>query len=85
MWNRLRALTPHVLTTTIPAKRAEMPKDYEQLLPFEPDAKKAVAMTLEKMEPSDTLLITGSLYLVGELRGLWKSKVLFSENLEATD
>jgi len=39
-----------------------------------PDAAAALEAALEKAEPEDAIFITGSLYLVGQLRARWKER-----------
>jgi dihydrofolate synthase/folylpolyglutamate synthase len=40
-----------------------------------PSAEKALDLTLEEAAPEDAIFITGSLYLVGQLRHYWKAHV----------
>jgi dihydrofolate synthase/folylpolyglutamate synthase len=39
-----------------------------------PDAEKALEVALEKARPEDAIFVTGSLYLVGQLRHAWKTR-----------
>jgi len=39
-----------------------------------PDAEKALDYTLAKAAPEDVVFITGSLYLIGQLRHYWKHR-----------
>src|SRR3984893_16552398 len=39
-----------------------------------PDAERALDHALAEAEPKDVIFVTGSLYLVGQLRGYWKSR-----------
>jgi len=39
-----------------------------------PEAESALEAALEKAKPEDAVFITGSLYLVGELRKVWKQR-----------
>jgi len=40
-----------------------------------PDAERALEHALAEAAPDDAIFITGSLYLVGQLRHYWKSRV----------
>ena len=58
-------ITPDELAQEIRALRPEMPLVLEQ----EPLA--AVRLALQRARPQDTVLVTGSLYLVGDVRAHW--------------
>jgi dihydrofolate synthase / folylpolyglutamate synthase len=47
-----------------------------------PDAEKALEMVMSKARPEDAVFITGSLYLVGQLRHVWREKTTFAQGLE---
>ncbi len=47
-----------------------------------PDAEKALEMAMAKARPEDAVFITGSLYLVGQLRHVWREKATFAQGLE---
>jgi len=40
-----------------------------------PDAEKALEYALAQSGPNDAIFVTGSLYLVGQLREQWKNRV----------
>jgi dihydrofolate synthase/folylpolyglutamate synthase len=42
-----------------------------------PDAEKALQTALAKARPQDAIFITGSLYLVGQLRHVWRDRAAF--------
>jgi dihydrofolate synthase/folylpolyglutamate synthase len=73
----LRPFARELVLTKVVRARGEYDEEYEKLASFEPLAEKAVGEFLRKMRPEDTLLITGSLYLIGELRALWQKEVTF--------
>ncbi len=47
-----------------------------------PDAEKALETALAKARPEDAIFITGSLYLVGQLRHVWKARAAFARGPE---
>ncbi len=77
MFQELKNISSDILLTQISRLKEKTTSDYQGMGTFEPEATAAVTKMLAKMGPKDTLLITGSLYLVGELRKLWKDKVTF--------
>lgn len=77
MYQELKTISDKILLTQIPRLKDLTQPEYKGLGEFEPDAFKAVEKLLEQAKPKDTILITGSLYLVGELRKLWKEQVEF--------
>lgn len=68
---RLKEVTDDLVLTQVPRFADKMPADYQSLAPFDPDPKHAVHAALARCKPEDTLLVTGSLYLVGEVREIW--------------
>ncbi len=77
MVDRLRTHAKELTLTCVPRFLGKMPAGYESLAPYYPDPIAAVNACLSTCAPTDTLLITGSLYLVGELRKLWHPSVSF--------
>jgi dihydrofolate synthase / folylpolyglutamate synthase len=67
---RLLTCTDDLVTTQI-ARLQPMPPDYQALPHFDPSAENALQRLLQRCAPEETILITGSLYLVGQLRPLW--------------
>jgi dihydrofolate synthase/folylpolyglutamate synthase len=61
-----RAISPPLL--------AEMTAHHARRAEVVPDPAKALARALELATPEDVIFITGSLYLVGELRREWLSR-----------
>ena len=53
---------------------AEMTAHHARRAEVVPDPAKALARALELASPEDVIFITGSLYLVGELRREWMSR-----------
>ncbi len=68
MFARLEALSTDIRLTRIKNPKAPIPADYETIGPYREDPHKAIDEMLELAGPEDTVLITGSLYLVGEVR-----------------
>jgi len=54
---------------------AEIASHHASSFAVESSAEQALDLTLAKASPSDAIFITGSLYLVGQLRHYWKSRV----------
>lgn len=77
MYQELAAISDDILLTQIPRLQDQTSAEYKEMGKFEPDAIKATQTVLNQAQPEDTVLITGSLYLVGELRKLWKPQVDF--------
>ena len=77
MYRELAGLSKDILLTQVGRLRDNMPEDYYRLGPFAPEARAAARQWINSSGPDDTVLITGSLYLIGELRSLWRSKVEF--------
>jgi dihydrofolate synthase/folylpolyglutamate synthase len=77
MFKQLKNISDEILLTQIPRLKEQTTAEYQTMGEFEPEAARAVERMLAKTSPNDTLLITGSLYLVGELRKLWADKVTF--------
>lgn len=73
----LKPFARKLVLTQLAHPRGEYPKYYSELAPFEPDAHRALKTLMSEMNQHDTLLVTGSLYLVGELRSQWKQEVGF--------
>lgn len=77
MYGELKKISDHILLTQIPRLKDKTTDTYRSQGEFEEDAFTAVNKILNLTSSEDTVLITGSLYLVGELRKLWKDKVTF--------
>lgn len=75
--NLLMPFARELVLTKVTRARGNYDEEYEKLAPFEPHSEKAVRDFMDRMSSEDTLLITGSLYLIGELRQLWKKEVTF--------
>jgi dihydrofolate synthase / folylpolyglutamate synthase len=80
MLKALQAVASDVILTRIARFEGKMPAGYESLTFFIPDPAACVTHATRYMSPKETLLITGSLYLVGELRPRWKPEVRFLAN-----
>src|SRR5271168_2124787 len=57
------------------AQLAEMAGDYAPRFAIIPDAEKALDHALARAAADDVIFITGSLYIVGQLRQYWKNRV----------
>ncbi len=68
--SRLREVCTEPVVVPVAHARVPAPAEYRDLPGFHPDAKAALTKMLETAEASDTIIMTGSLYLVGELRAL---------------
>lgn len=73
MINSLRMISSSVTPTFVQALKDKMPPDYFKQEGLVPDAKQWIQAWLEAAPKDVTLLITGSLYLIGEVRSIWKS------------
>ncbi len=65
------ARTPRAISAT---QLFEMAGHHAQSCTVIPDAEQAMEMALAKAGPEDAVFVTGSLYLVGQLRQYWKQK-----------
>lgn len=74
MYESLKTISDSITLTQISRYRGKMPEDYAKLGPFAEHPAIASEHVLSEAEPEDTVLITGSLYLVGELRTQWHSR-----------
>ena len=73
----LKPFARKLVLTQLSHPRGIYSKNYSELAPFEPNAHQALKTLMSQMNQQDTLLVTGSLYLVGELRSQWKREVGF--------
>lgn len=77
MASKLKDISDSFHVSTISRFNDSYPELYFSFHPIESDAIGLINNKLKSLGKEDTLLITGSLYFVGELRKLWKSKVEF--------
>lgn len=77
MLEALKTFARKLVLTEVPRARGVYPESYSKLAVFEKDPLLALQQVMSEMKPPDTLLITGSLYLVGHLRTHWKKEVRF--------
>lgn len=63
--------TPRAVSAT---RLAEMAGDHAARVMVIKDAEQALETALAKAKPEDAIFITGSLYLVGEMRHLWNAR-----------
>ncbi|MFM8268730.1 MAG: bifunctional folylpolyglutamate synthase/dihydrofolate synthase [Pseudomonadota bacterium] len=72
MIEELKPFSRELILTRVPRARGTYNQTYKTLTQYEEDPQKAFEELRQKLKPTDTLLVTGSLYLVGELRGLFR-------------
>ena len=77
MISMLKPFSRELILTEVPRARGVYEEHYSKLATFEKDPQIALKNLEEKLQPSDTLLVTGSLYLVGDLRKKWFPEVQF--------
>jgi dihydrofolate synthase/folylpolyglutamate synthase len=65
------ARTPRAISAT---QLARMAGHHAERYTVYPEAERAIEAALEKANPEDAVFITGSLYLVGQLRQAWKQR-----------
>jgi dihydrofolate synthase/folylpolyglutamate synthase len=65
---------PRVSRAISAAQLADMAGEYAALFRVIPNAEAALEEALAPAEPNDAVFVTGSLYLVGELRHYWKTR-----------
>jgi len=65
------ARTPRAISAT---QLARMAGHHAERYTVYPEAERALEAALEKAKPEDAVFITGSLYLVGQLRQAWKQR-----------
>jgi len=65
------ARTPRAISAT---QLARMAGHHAERYTVYPEAERALEAVLEKAKPEDAVFITGSLYLVGQLRRAWKQR-----------
>jgi dihydrofolate synthase / folylpolyglutamate synthase len=77
MIKRLREISHSLLLTQVSRLSSATSEEYRRSAEFEPDPFKAIKIQSQALDERQALVITGSLYLVGEVRTLWRSKVRF--------
>ncbi len=77
MYDRLKRISADIRLTRIDRLKAPLPDDYESTGPFEADPHQAIDEMIAAAGPDDTVLVTGSLYLVGQVRPRWIPSVRF--------
>lgn len=70
MIEALRPFSKELLLTRVPRARGIYDETYQKLANYEDDPLEAFEQLKKKLSSSDTLLVTGSLYLVGAIREL---------------
>jgi dihydrofolate synthase/folylpolyglutamate synthase len=66
---------PNISRAISAAQLAEIGADYAARAEIIPDAEQAVESALAKARPEDAVFVTGSLYLVGQVRQYWKQRL----------
>jgi len=82
--DRLSKLSTTTTVTEIGRLAGTLPPEYYQMGNFSPDAVKTLERLLAQADREDTILVTGSLYLVGEVRKLWRKSVRFWKEFPTT-
>lgn len=78
LYEMLRGISKSITLTQVQRLRSTLPDDYFTLCPdFAPNAKEAVASAIAACAKDEIVLVTGSLYLIGEVRELWKEQTVF--------
>lgn len=77
MIEKLKPLARELILTKVPRARGVYEEGYEKLANFIDDPELALKKVQSICTEGDTLLITGSLYLVGQLRRHWRPQVEF--------
>jgi dihydrofolate synthase/folylpolyglutamate synthase len=77
MYQRLAGVAGDITLTSVPRLRSKLPGKYFSMGRYVEDPRLAVEQVLAAAAPHDTVLITGSLYLIGELRKMWKPEAQF--------
>jgi len=74
-------LARKIIFTQFPFFKAASPEEiknrtskFKERIVLEPDMRKAVNLALQSVEAKEAILITGSLFLVGEVKKIWESK-----------
>lgn len=74
MYERLKTISEDITLTQPGTPRVPTLEGYDKLGPYIASPEAAVRSVLQRMDPQDTLLITGSLYLIGAVRSLWNTQ-----------
>jgi len=80
MFEELKGISQEIFLTRNSCHADDLPSDYARLAPLILNPEEAVEKAMHGLGADDTLLVTGSLYLVGELRKLWRSRVEFLDS-----
>ncbi len=78
MWRRLQEHFPKMFISRMRRHPETLPHDYRALGEWVEKPKQWIQNFLEKANPDETLVITGSLYFVGEVRSLWSNSATFT-------
>ena len=73
MIQALKPFAKELVLTRVVRARGQYDKVYQTLAKYEADPQKAFLELRKKLKAHDTLLVTGSLYLVGEIRELFRT------------
>jgi len=79
MYQKLAKSADSIQLTQIPLLEDTLPKGYREMGPFEPNPHKALEELVNRAARDDVILVTGSTYLVGEVRKSWGKRVSFLE------
>jgi dihydrofolate synthase/folylpolyglutamate synthase len=77
MWQAISAFSDETFLTQVSRLKQSTAESYKKMAPLEPEPLRALENILARSHKDDTILVTGSLYLVGELRRFWQDKCRF--------
>lgn len=80
MFERLKNVASEITLTIIPRLRDALPASYFEMAKVHYDPVEALESLILRSGKDDVVLVTGSLYLVGEVRSLWKRRADFLTN-----
>jgi len=75
---------PRTPRATSAAQLARMAGHHAERFTIHPEAEQALEAALAKAQPEDAVFITGSLYLVGQLRHVWMQRGKVASHLESS-
>jgi dihydrofolate synthase / folylpolyglutamate synthase len=78
MYQALAGIASEVTLTSVPRFQDKLPKSYFSMGPYVENPIQAVERAIANSDSTDTIIVTGSLYLVGEVRKIWKPSVTFA-------
>ncbi len=77
MFKQLESVSSQITLTSVTRLKDSLPSNYFKMGNYIESPIEAVQKAISTLSSSDTLIITGSLYLAGEVRSLWKKEADF--------